>query len=583
MKRFYLYLLIHKLKLHIMKKLLFILSIIATNSLMAQFQIVRNYYGKDAEQRGTCVFSNNSSSINANGVSGAGLVQFNNPKLRIARSFALNNFDLQGNITRSTEYIPESGENLEVKQIRKINNNSSDVIVGGTNYHNTFNGNTKVPFLMRIDALNGNVVWTAELNSLLNIPNDDVTLVDFDITNREDIIFVAKRFKSNTNITTMIVGNLEGTTGISSSWTEEFLPTGYDNIIPRALTLVKGKNIVAITGSAKEQNSTKTAAFLTLININGMHLSTQVLRPLDESSGEGIGICEDSNSSSILVTGSELEPSNSPSIDYKRLFVARIDYNGTLNNYSVYENPFGYSNSWVGTKIEVASNGTIIVAGANYTLPSAISYNEGMFLVNVDGYAILPATGYLYQGTPINLYYESLVTEGNLAWMGSTYLQGQNIYQIITDLNGNGAGNGTCPKIPINQSSLPPSNAIGAIEMKISPDPIQTTVYPFKRGDVEFGNFFECSVGAKVAYNNPNTTLLSPNPAIDRVNLNSENGDIKEVSLFDITGKLVIQEAYSEGQYNLTLDTQELVNGTYIVHVKAINGTIDRKKLVIQK
>jgi hypothetical protein len=557
---------------------------------MAQFQMIRNhYYGRDAEQRGTCIFPNTGT--------GAGLVQFNKEsKHRVALSFGLNIFDLQGNVIRTFEYIPTNGDELEVKQIRNIVTGvatdvhvvtgvATDVIVGGTIYHTSANNSAKkVPFLMRINAATGNIVWIAELNSLLNIPNDDVTLVDFDLTNTETIIFVAKRFNPDKNATTMIVGDLEYTTGISSSWTKEFLPTGYDEITPRALTLAKDKNIAVITGSVKEQNSTRTAAFLTFININGTYLSTQVLRPLDGSSSEGIGICEDSNSSSILVTGSELDPNNSPLIGYKRLFVARSDYNNTLNNYSIYENPFGYSNSWVGTKIEVASNGTIVIAGANYTLPSA-SYNEGMFLVNVDGYGQLPATGYHYQGTPINLYYESLVTEGNLAWMGSTYLQGQNIYQIITDLNGAGSKSNFCPRAVINSFSVATSTGRTLIDMNISSDNINPTTYTFEKKYIDFGNFYECNIGAKIASNNQNTTisLISPNPAIDELTVNTGEATFRDVSIFDISGRKVFSKSSNEDLYQLNLSVSDLVSGTYIVQIVKTSGEIERSKLIIQK
>jgi hypothetical protein len=56
--------------------------------------------------------------------------------------------------------------------------------------------------------------------------------------------------------------------------------------------------------------------------------------------------------------------------------------------------------------------------------------------------------------------------------------------------------------------------------------------------------------------------------------------NITSVKLYDLMGKLVLQDVVQAGQTNKTLNTGELVSGAYLLQVESEKGFI-RKKVII--
>src|SRR5690606_7102369 len=72
---------------------------------------------------------------------------------------------------------------------------------------------------------------------------------------------------------------------------------------------------------------------------------------------------------------------------------------------------------------------------------------------------------------------------------------------------------------------------------------------------------------------------LYPNPANNLVNItNNENMFVKEVAVYDTTGKLITTQNYNE-QAEIQLNVENLASGTYLLHLQTNEG-VAVKKLV---
>ncbi|MCW3161111.1 T9SS type A sorting domain-containing protein [Chryseobacterium oryctis] len=80
--------------------------------------------------------------------------------------------------------------------------------------------------------------------------------------------------------------------------------------------------------------------------------------------------------------------------------------------------------------------------------------------------------------------------------------------------------------------------------------------------------------------------LLVPNPAKNYVDLqtNLSKKELVSVRIFDISGKVVANksETIESGRQNIRIDTEKLIEGTYIVEIKSGDKT-NSQKLLIQK
>src|SRR5690606_25932664 len=70
---------------------------------------------------------------------------------------------------------------------------------------------------------------------------------------------------------------------------------------------------------------------------------------------------------------------------------------------------------------------------------------------------------------------------------------------------------------------------------------------------------------------------LYPNPANNVVNItNNENMFVKEVAVYDATGKLITTQNFNE-QTEIQLNVENLASGTYMLHLKTEEGTAVKK------
>src|SRR5690606_23589009 len=72
---------------------------------------------------------------------------------------------------------------------------------------------------------------------------------------------------------------------------------------------------------------------------------------------------------------------------------------------------------------------------------------------------------------------------------------------------------------------------------------------------------------------------LYPNPATNVVNItNNENMFVKEVTVYDTTGKLISTQNYNN-ETEIQLNVENLASGTYLLHLQTAQG-IAVKKMV---
>ncbi|MCX6185925.1 MAG: T9SS type A sorting domain-containing protein, partial [Bacteroidetes bacterium] len=78
------------------------------------------------------------------------------------------------------------------------------------------------------------------------------------------------------------------------------------------------------------------------------------------------------------------------------------------------------------------------------------------------------------------------------------------------------------------------------------------------------------------------STSIYPNPSNGLVTINS-NQDIANVNVFDITGKAVHNQEYTNKLNQTEIDLSALNNGIYFIAVQSSNGEISKSKIVLAK
>ena len=79
---------------------------------------------------------------------------------------------------------------------------------------------------------------------------------------------------------------------------------------------------------------------------------------------------------------------------------------------------------------------------------------------------------------------------------------------------------------------------------------------------------------------------IFPNPAAEeRIIINIKEGTISEISISDISGRLISRNRYEkrESLEGLTVDISELEGGTYVIRVQTDEGNVEIEKLIIEK
>ncbi|MCJ7934111.1 MAG: T9SS type A sorting domain-containing protein [Chryseobacterium sp.] len=103
---------------------------------------------------------------------------------------------------------------------------------------------------------------------------------------------------------------------------------------------------------------------------------------------------------------------------------------------------------------------------------------------------------------------------------------------------------------------------------------------PFAFVKLNFGNWDFCeNLGTGEAKLKDNNLKIYPNPTAQFLYIGRESDKVyKEVSIIDMSGKLVLQK--SDHQYNQAIDISRLVPGNYIIISKGSDGSVYRNKMI---
>jgi hypothetical protein len=74
---------------------------------------------------------------------------------------------------------------------------------------------------------------------------------------------------------------------------------------------------------------------------------------------------------------------------------------------------------------------------------------------------------------------------------------------------------------------------------------------------------------------------IYPNPASDFVNIVSENGEISDVQVYDMTGRLIFNKKVADEA--LTLNVASMADATYFIRVIYTDGKASVSKLIINR
>lgn len=107
-------------------------------------------------------------------------------------------------------------------------------------------------------------------------------------------------------------------------------------------------------------------------------------------------------------------------------------------------------------------------------------------------------------------------------------------------------------------------------------DTIQTYLHPRVMRVLEIGSWEALST-EEVTVNK--TIAIYPNPANDLVTINSENGNVNSVTIYDVTGRLVYTETANVAKLNINIT--DLSKGVYVINVTTESGE-SVEKLIIE-
>lgn len=74
-----------------------------------------------------------------------------------------------------------------------------------------------------------------------------------------------------------------------------------------------------------------------------------------------------------------------------------------------------------------------------------------------------------------------------------------------------------------------------------------------------------------------NIRSIFPNPTSDQINIQSKNGMVDEITLFDVVGKEILKQSIHASE--CTINLNNLYNGLYFIRIKTENTLITYKIL----
>ncbi len=122
------------------------------------------------------------------------------------------------------------------------------------------------------------------------------------------------------------------------------------------------------------------------------------------------------------------------------------------------------------------------------------------------------------------------------------------------------------------------SNSILLAGSSLSPVSCEKSIPPFGTEDLWFVH-----AGLSVGLNEVELGVdynIYPNPATDLIHIQNENGSLRKVEMFDVTGRLVLEEMYLSNQTSIELNISMLKSGYYLIkltdskHVVTVRNVI---------
>jgi hypothetical protein len=108
-----------------------------------------------------------------------------------------------------------------------------------------------------------------------------------------------------------------------------------------------------------------------------------------------------------------------------------------------------------------------------------------------------------------------------------------------------------------------------------------TGSYPYKTCIVKDYSMYSGIVGIP-SYSSESSVLLFPNPAGNYFYIKDRTSPIKEVEIFDVSGKHMVVPACEAGSNGIKVDISQLSEGIYMASFPSVNGPV-RQKLVIKR
>ena len=104
----------------------------------------------------------------------------------------------------------------------------------------------------------------------------------------------------------------------------------------------------------------------------------------------------------------------------------------------------------------------------------------------------------------------------------------------------------------------------------------------YKTDTEEWGTPFthECTNSTGLIENQVEPIHIYPNPAEDRIQISSGEGQIISVSIINIQGQKVAEQVFNGQTSNLSFDISSLENGVYLVEIMTQNGHITQHKII---
>lgn len=247
---------------------------------------------------------------------------------------------------------------------------------------------------------------------------------------------------------------------------------------------------------------------------------------------------------------------------------------------SIWRGQYGYQSLEIGNPVELnlIDNNTIMVL----TTPEGGMPNQrnGIFTIDVNGVVkksglfkyTKSATTYLpTQSDARNGKYLFLNAEVTPTNQFATYF---NIYSTDTTLSNLCNFNDTLINYVILPSDFQDSVLFTIVATQ---DSLINETMTISNFNLVYGECSDSTLNIESPFSNENSVILFPNPISNELTIQAIGRETKEIILYDIVSKKLIQAKFTN---TISINTEQLAKGIYIYEVRNKNGVIKKGKVV---